>query len=56
MLNKTGSIDLSHPPGHPMKANISKVKYRLDHKKTMSTRRLAAEMNMSRISVQQKLR
>ena len=42
MLNKTGSIDLSHPPGHPRtvrtKANTSKVKYRLAHKKTVSTR------------------
>ena len=50
MLNKTGSIDLSHPPGRPRtvrtKANISKVKYRLAHKKTVSTRRLAAEMNI----------
>ena len=56
MLNKTGSIDLSHLPGRSTKANISKVKYRLAHKKTMSTRRLAAEMNISRISVQRILR
>ena len=50
MLNKTGSIDVSHPPARPTKENISKVKYRLAHKKTVSTRRLAAEMNISKIS------
>ena len=56
MLNKTGSIDLSHPPGRPTKANNSKVKYRLAHKKTVCTRRLTAEMNISRTSAQRILR
>ena len=60
MLNKTGSIDLSHSPRRPRtvrtKANISKLKYRLSHKKTVSTRRLAAEMNISRTSAQRMLR
>ena len=59
MLKKTGSIDLSHPPGRPRtvrtKANISKVKYRLAHKKTVSTRRLVAEMNISRTSAHRML-
>ncbi|CAF3395688.1 unnamed protein product [Rotaria socialis] len=48
MLNETGSIDLSHSPGHPRtvrtKVNISKVKYRLAQKKQISSRRLAAEI------------
>ncbi|CAF2076733.1 unnamed protein product [Rotaria magnacalcarata] len=54
MLNQTGSIDLSHSPGRPRtvqtKANISKVKYRLAQKKQISSRRLAAEINISRTS------
>ena len=60
MLNKTESIDLFHPPAGPRtvrtKANISKVKYRLAHKKTVSTSRLAAEMNISRTSAPRMLR
>ena len=59
-LNKTGSIDLSHLSGRPRtvrtKANISKVKYHLAHKKTVSTKRLAAEMNILRTSAQRMLR
>ncbi|CAF4947754.1 unnamed protein product, partial [Rotaria magnacalcarata] len=60
MLNQTGSIDLSHSPGLPRtvrtKANISKVKYRLAQKKQISSRRLAAEINISRTSARRILR
>ena len=56
MLNKTRSINLSHLPGRPTKADISKVKYRLAHNETMSTRRLAAEVNISRNSAHRMLR
>ncbi len=44
MINNTGSINLSYSPGRTRtartKANILKVKYRLDQKKRVSTRRL----------------
>jgi inhibitor of nuclear factor kappa-B kinase subunit alpha len=60
MLNKTGSISLSYSSGRPRtvrtKANISKVKYRLDQKKRVSTRRLAVELDISRTSAQRILR
>ena len=56
ILNKIGSIDLSHPPCRPTKASISKVKYRLAYKKTVSTRWLVAEMSISRTSVHRMLR
>ncbi|CAM4837760.1 unnamed protein product [Rotaria magnacalcarata] len=60
MLNQTGSIDLSHFPGRPRtvrtKANISKVKYRLAQKKQISSRRLAAEINISRTNARRILR
>jgi len=60
MLNKTGSINLSHSPGRPRtvrtKANISKVKCRLAQKKRVSTRRLTAELDISKTSAQRILR
>ena len=53
MIKSTDSIDLSHSPGHPRtEANVSKAKWRLKQKKRVSTRRLAAEMNISRTSAQ----
>jgi hypothetical protein len=54
MTKKTGFIDLSSPPGRlrtvQIKGNSSKVKDRLGQKKRVSTRRLDAEMNVSRSS------
>ncbi|CAF1369238.1 unnamed protein product [Rotaria sp. Silwood1] len=56
MINKTGSILLSSPPGCPRtvrtKAAIVKVKNRLNQKKRVSTRKLAKDMNISRTSIQ----
>ena len=56
MLNKTESINLSHSPAGlstvRIKVNITKAKYRLAQKKRPSTRRLAAELNISRMSAQ----
>ena len=52
MMNATGSITLSSPPGCPRtvrtKATIVKVKNRLNQKKRVSTRKSAKEMNTSR--------
>lgn len=60
MINNIGSINLSHLPGRPRtartKSNISKVKHRLAQKKRVSSRRVAAEMNISRTSAQRILR
>ncbi|CAF2979203.1 unnamed protein product [Rotaria sp. Silwood2] len=54
MINRSGSISLSYSPGRPRtartKTNISKIKCRLAQKKRVSSRRLAAEMNISRTS------
>ena len=54
MINNTGSIELSHSSGHlrtaRTKANITKVKRRLNHNKRVSTRRLAAEIKISKTS------
>ena len=54
MINKTGSIELSYSSGRPRiartKANISKAKWRLDHNKRVSTRRLAAEIKIPKMS------
>jgi hypothetical protein len=60
MIGETGSIDRCYSPGRPRtirtKNNIEKVKQRLakkkKKKKKVSTRRLAAEMKISRRSVQ----
>ena len=61
MIRETGSIDRCYSPGRPRtirtKNNIQKVKQRLaKKKKKVSTRRLAAEMKISRRSVQRILR
>ena len=61
MIRETGSIDRCYSPGRPRtirtKNNIQKVKQRLaKKKKKLSTRRLAAEMKISRRSVQRILR
>lgn len=54
MINNTDSVNLSHPPGRPRtvrtKANILNVKHRLAQKKRVSTRPLAAKMNISATS------
>ncbi|CAF5144228.1 unnamed protein product, partial [Rotaria magnacalcarata] len=58
-VRNTGSIELSSPPGRPRttrtKANILKAKQRLDQKR-VSTRRSAAEMNISKSSIHRILR
>ena len=60
MINNICSIELSHPSDRPRiartKANISKAKWRLDHNKRVSIRRLAAEIKISRTSVRRILR
>lgn len=59
-INNTGSIDLSSPTGRPRtartKANIVKAKARLNQMKRVSTRRLAAEFNISKSSAHRILR
>ena len=56
MMNTTGSITLSSPPGCPRtvrtKTTIVKIKNRFDQKKRVSTRKLAKAMNTSRRSIQ----
>ncbi|CAM4811908.1 unnamed protein product [Rotaria magnacalcarata] len=58
-VRNTDSIELSSPPGRSRtartKANILKAKQRLDQKR-LSTRRLAAEMNISKSSIHRILR
>ncbi|CAF1987108.1 unnamed protein product [Rotaria magnacalcarata] len=58
-VRNTGSIELSSPPGRPRtartKANMLKAKQCLDQKR-VSTRRLAAEMNISKSSIHRILR
>ena len=60
MINNTGSIELSHSSGRlrtaRTKANISKAKWHLNHNKRVSTRRLAAEINISKTSAHRFLR
>ena len=60
MINHNGSINLSYSPGRPRtartKANVLKVKHRLQQKKRVSTRRLAAEMSISATSARRILR
>ena len=55
MINTTGSITLSSPPGCPRTVRtetaIVKVKNRLNQKKRVSTRKLAKEMNTSSRSI-----
>ena len=56
MIKGIGSIDLLKPPGRPhtirTKANIQKAKLHLALKKRASTRKLAAELCISRTSTQ----
>ncbi|CAF1332937.1 unnamed protein product [Rotaria magnacalcarata] len=58
-IRNTGSIELSSPPGRPRttrtKANILEAKQHLDQKR-VSTRRLVAEMNISKSSIHRILR
>ncbi|CAF2142729.1 unnamed protein product, partial [Rotaria magnacalcarata] len=60
MINTTGSITLSSPPGCPRtirtNAAIVKVKNRLNQKKRVSTRKSAKDMKISRTSVERILR
>ena len=60
MIDNTGAISLSSPPGCSRtartKANILKVKTRLERKKRISTRKLAAQMKISRRSIQRILK
>ena len=60
MISNISSIELSHSSGHLRsactKANISKVKWRLDQNKRVSTRRLAAEIKISKTSAHRILR
>ena len=60
MIKDTGCINLSHFPGRPRtvrtNGNILKMEQCLAQKKQVSTRRLAAEMNISRRSAQRILR
>ena len=55
MLDETGTIKLGKYPGRPRiartKANILKVKQRLNRKKKVSTRKLGKELNISNSSV-----
>ena len=52
VIKGIGSINLSYSPGRPCtvrtEANISMAKWRLRQKKSVSTRRLATEMNILR--------
>ncbi|CAF1037694.1 unnamed protein product [Rotaria magnacalcarata] len=60
MIEKTGAIRLSAPPGPPRiirtKQMIEKVKNRLKRKKKVSSRILAHELSVSRTSVRRILR
>ena len=55
MLDETVTIKLGKSPGRPRiartKANILKVKQRLNRKKKVSTRKLGKELNISNSSV-----
>ena len=60
MLKDTGSIDLSRPPGRTStirtKASITKVKRHVKSKRPSSTRKLAAQLKISRTSIQRILK
>ena len=55
MLDETGAIKLGKSPGRPRiartKANILKVKQRLNREKKVLTRKLGKELNISNSSV-----
>ena len=60
MIDKTGAIQLSAPPGPPRtvrtKNLIRKVKNRLKRKTRVSSRKLALELDVSRTTVRRDLR
>jgi hypothetical protein len=60
VIDKTGDIQLSSPPGPPRlvrtKAMIQKVKTRLKRKKKVSSRKLATELDISRTTVRRILK
>lgn len=60
MIDKTGAIQLSAPPGPPRllrtKDLIQKVKNRLKHKTRVSSRKLALELEVSRATVRRVLK
>ncbi|CAF4679245.1 unnamed protein product, partial [Rotaria magnacalcarata] len=60
MIRENGSIELSTSPGRARtirtKESIKKVKNRLNQKKKVTNRKLAAELNISRTSVRQILK
>ena len=60
MIRETASIELSTSPGRSRtirtKESIKKVKHRLNRKKKVTSRKLAAELNISRTSVRRILR
>ena len=60
MIDKTGTIQLSAPPGPPRlvrtKQMIQKVKRRLKGKRKVSSRKLAVELDISRTSVRRILK
>ena len=60
MIRETGSIELSKSPGRSptirTKESIKKVKYCLNRKKKVTSRKLAVELNISRTSVRRILK
>ncbi|CAF4105035.1 unnamed protein product, partial [Rotaria magnacalcarata] len=60
MIRENGSVELSTSPGRARtirtKESIKKVKNRLNQKKKVTSRKLAAELNISRTSVRQILK
>ena len=59
-IRDTGAINLSRPPGCPStirtKGNIQKIKYRLERRKRVFSRKLSRELGISRTSVQRILK
>ncbi|CAF1406339.1 unnamed protein product [Didymodactylos carnosus] len=60
MVHETGAIQPSYPPGRPRTvrtmASITKVKNRLKRRKVVSSRKLSAELDISRTSVRRILK
>ena len=60
MVNRTGAIQLSNPPGYPRvirtKNLIQKVKRRLKRNKNVSSRKLALELDVSRTNIRRILK
>ena len=59
-VRDTGSINLSSPPGRQRiirtKGNIQKIKHRLERRKSVSSRKTARQLGISRTSVRRILR